>query len=132
MKEPRKPAIIFSVRQAVYSDADNRQNHQNAGEALTEAGIDYRSLLGCDRGQCEEVFLVKDTLANSRKVLSLAWGAHQGSILYLDADHNARLFFLNVSTFHTIGVFREVSKKVALQSESWTFDPEREIFYVAD
>lgn len=132
MKDLNQPSIIFSIREERFPDSDNRTHHANYTTSFQTAGLAFRSLLGCCNGQCEEIFLFLDTPFNRAFVLAIAKLHRQTSILLLDAERNAKLLFLNLNTSKSIGVFREVSKRVALKSNNWTFDPDREIFYVAD
>lgn len=130
MQELKKPFIIFSVKENGLSDNENRQRHAAYTTALPTAGIGFKSLLGCYKGDCEESFLVLDTPENRAFVLDVARRHNQQSILFVDENCLAELLYLNINTRQPAGKFIAASKSHALQQGNWTFNPETEIFYI--
>jgi len=129
MLDQKKPFIIFSVNQTTENENENRNNHKAYAFTFPTVGVAFKSLLGCYKGDCEESFLILDTPENRALALDIAKRHNQQSILFVNADRNAELFFLNINTRQPVGKFVSATNNHALQQDNWTFDPETEIFY---
>ena len=126
------PFVIVSAELSHLSAEENDQRSE-ALEAMLEAKhLSYKPVLGCYKGKRENSFLV---LAAGRyvfsEVMSLARAYGQESILYVDSDRAATLYFLDDRAPVGLGLYREVSEQAALQQDAYTYDPQTAGYWVA-
>jgi len=129
MRNQEKPIIIFSVNESSLSDSTNRDRHEAYALSFKSIGLQFKSLLGCYKGDCEESFLVIDTPENRAFVTEIARRHNQQSILFADENRIAELLYLNINSRQPVGKLIPAAKAHALEQDNWTFDPETEIFY---
>lgn len=118
----QKEWVIFCVGQsliritAFYSYARDR-------------GLNVKRLMGCYKGKQEQSFLI----AREDFPQVEDWTRDEDSILVLgraDARNQcpATLVYAN-GRQEKLGLFRSVSRDIALSSESWTFDPMTQTYF---
>lgn len=99
-------------------------------------GLPYQSLIGCYKGIEEISYLV--TFSNDNdlaNIKSLAIDRSQESILIQRPDGSCYLdYLLNTSSyyqqFYEVGQLKPVSREVAINQDSWTFNPETNEYWI--
>lgn len=94
-------------------------------------GLHFEPATGCYKGTQSRCYIVdighdgdrygmvnQETL---NKVLGLAEAYSQESVLILDSERNAQLYYLETQQLTDLGKLRAVSRLEALQSDAWTY-----------
>lgn len=105
---------------------------------LSAAGIGFKRLLGCYKGEQEPAWIIN--ARDWRKLAASGWIDGQESVLHLGAWANggrpATLYYGERIDGHIrfieAGTFRLTTKRHALAQEGWTFDPSTTEYYVAE
>lgn len=94
--------------------------------------INYKQVNGVYKGQTELSYVIStptpETLQN---VYNLAKQYSQESILFVDADRNAELVYINTGKRVALGGFKCVNRTEAYQNDAFTHDPSTDYYYLA-
>ena len=82
---------------------------------LKSVNLDWKHVEGAYKGTIEDSYVVLNTSANLERVLTIAKATGQESILLVDHERYAELFFLKTQTYQGLGYLKEVSKGYAEQ-----------------
>lgn len=98
---------------------------------IKSAGLDHlKTLRGAYQGAKEISHLIElKTLVDLQRALSLAAEYNQDSILVLDVDRNAELFYIGVG-IEPLGRFVNVTEEEALKADAWTHCPILDAYYI--
>jgi len=126
-----QPAYIISASHVEDSQKQNDEATSLLELGLTRHKIPHKPVRGHYLGADEDSFLcVPRNDDDERLLLSFARIYCQESVLYLDEDRNATLFFTVGNDRINLGKFRETSRLNAAESEGWTFDPSTNTYYI--
>lgn len=124
------PMIVFSVYQSSLSNAENKVNHEKALQVLKDNRIAFKPVIGCYKGTLEKSIIIPDELATYKIIHDLTTEYNQESVLELDEDRRASLYFKGNEQVESIGVMTCVTKKEAMSQDSWTFCPSTKRFFI--
>jgi hypothetical protein len=89
-------------------------------------------LNGVYKGQSEHSYMIEiNDLPELYKLEALLNKYLQESYLYINQDNRASLVYLRTQRRHYLGIWRQVDKVQALNSESYTYDYNNERYYLA-
>lgn len=121
MKQINRPMIIFAL---------NSPNDHAVLEAAGITGTMFKELKGSYKGQTEASYIVDASLLDN--VLGLAKAHRQESILILDQDRNASLYYVKSGLNTPIGRLVPASEAVALSKEAWSYRPDLNTYYIVE
>lgn len=99
---------------------------------LKEAGLSIKTCLGSYKGKVNPSYLVTlDDINDLDVVLKIAKDHNQETVLLVDSNRKADLFYLNNSNIDSLGEFKVISKTDALQLEEFTYDPATNTYWSA-
>lgn len=132
MRTIKPNKIIFSVFQFGYTTEANTDNHRTLMESLK---IPSFETWGFYKGQPELSIVV--TVSNYEKynawfdlILDIAKQFKQESILLVDSDDNADLYYVDTGMTKPLGVFQEASAVEAKKQDAYTFEPVSSRFFI--
>jgi hypothetical protein len=104
-------------------------------QACLECGLSEEGLFapvdGCYKGKTEKSFKVNvENKSDWETVKRIATVCEQESVLLIDNERNAFLFFLQSSKAEFIGVLTAVPKAEALKHEAYTYDPTLDTYFI--
>jgi hypothetical protein len=132
-----EPLVIFALGNDMY-----REQEFKAWAA--DRGLDYAPVKGCYKGQTENSFVIRESNWNDVRPLCIGeesvlllsprfrngkmYGDRLASLLYLWTEHRV----VYPTWLEEIGLFQVASRKEALRSDGWTYDPVTEAYFVVN
>ena len=100
---------------------------------IRSLGLPFKCLVGSYKGTLEDSFLVTyDTYEQYEKVLKLARKFSQESVLMLNEDRDATLYYLESGDLINLGPFVSVLRKIAYSMDAWTLDLKTGNYYITE
>lgn len=121
MRQINRPMIIFAL---------NASNDTLVLEAAGFTSKTYKELDGSYKGQTEKSYIVD--AEHLETVMQLARMHNQESILLLDQDRNASLYYIKSGLNTPIGRLVPTSEAVALSKDAWSYRPDLNTFYIVE
>ena len=131
MRNQYLPCMIFSVYKSDKPLVLNQHNTKLVEHELKRLGYSYEKVLGVYQGNEEISCIVTGiNLKVVSKVLSLAKGFEQDSILLRDNENTCHLKFFDGREPLKIGKMNEVSVETAMESDAYTYSPRLKRYFV--
>ena len=129
MRDVKRKCIIISAESSVRNDFNNKQNTDVLERYLEKYNYAYKPLIGHYKGVNECSFLVEYT--DERLDMLLAWAdvLDQESILKLDQDRNASLYYVNTGEEVKIGALKSLDFKEVKNLSAWSYCPVLDQYY---
>jgi hypothetical protein len=119
-----KPFVLISASRASWPCEANDDATESLRSQLAARDFDFVQVRGCYKGKEEDSFLVLcDPIADDYELgmlIGLANRHGQESILLVDAQRHATLFYLGSDPEAIPGTFQAVSVTEARQCDAWT------------
>jgi cold shock protein len=127
--------VFVSVYLASKSLEVNKVNHDKARLLLEREGRNVRVVNGSYKGTRELSFLLSSDSAadhadNLDIALQLGLLFSQKSVLEVCNDNTAYLHFINNASIEKLGIFTEVNKELAIDSDAYTHEPVSDRYFV--
>lgn len=114
------PSVIFALN-------TERADEREYAEKLLNKPL--KPVTGCYKGTQEKAYVVEiEKGSDFNRVCDLCRWHKQESVLFINTDRSASLYFLNISTSQDLGNFVPVSPGEAIKSDAWTLDGSQ--FYI--
>lgn len=130
MRKINKKTVILSAFRSDLSHVENYNRHCDLQRDLV-TDFKYKIVTGHYKGSEEYSLVIPVACDDEIRILSsIAMHYDQDCILVINESNETFLHYPNGST-ESIGTFKAVSKKYALDSENYTYDHESDIYYMA-
>lgn len=127
--QEKKEIIIFSVFQKDNPEYHNEDIHQTIKNVFDQNNVGYKELIGVYKGQEEKSLLV--TAIHEDKVKELCKQFNQECYLYSDSDRNTFLCYPDNKVIN-IGTLKSTTKDIAITKDSYSYDPEYNMYWIAE
>jgi hypothetical protein len=122
--QTRVPVTILSAERAGLRPSQNEWRTTRLRRDLAMDGVAYSEADGCYSGTCERSFIVVTKGGEGSDdwgyVVRKAREWHQESVLHVDANGYATLYFLETGKHEPLGSFQELPEAVAKQASAFT------------
>lgn len=120
--------MIFSAFESENSNEKNIDNTAIVESYLVEEKVPFKKIMGCYKGSNELAFIVP--LSYYKQLLPTINKYNQESVLIINADRKATLFYLKSGKNEQLGDFVNVSMEEAIDRESYAYDFANRNYYV--
>jgi hypothetical protein len=120
--ENLKPFVILAL---------NKETAWEDRKILNSRKLKHKWVWGAYKSQIENSYVVPFRDAEHlNDIMRIARYHNQESILIVDSERNAKLYYLETDKTEDLGQFKAVSKSEAYQHDSYTFDLDTETYYI--